>query len=435
MIPYDFLKPYLSIRNDYRIHLINESKVIQVVALWFDYFNYTLDFIVNNEKDISILNDDLIKKSILYSFDIFEDDFSIPSIKKHSPLKKCVSFFLFGKVGYLPAGFSNRKIEKLKFKLLSMKIENLKIEVNSEFKFAYFEYCNKIFDKKTVSILREIIPDVFFATTLIKENNLPYILKGSPLSFFDFNYNYLKLLLQSKKIKIIGIQHGGVYGEWNNNPFEDYEKRISDTYFGWGLSENNIIQNRFNKNKISDGKQKGVYWFGRNKYYVSKVVDFGNLIHENLNNVNHIQFFYDFFQEFNVKLLKHPRQSHPIYKHIFDDEEIIFPVDSISYVSNARLIIFDCLSHTLMYHCLFNRIPFVIILDKWPITGLSSSALEFYDQLFNNELLLCSNDVAIYDKLEKLNKKLKENTKEFYTNSFINYINKKFFSHKTIDLI
>lgn len=435
MIPYDFLKPYLSLRKEFKIHSVNESKIIEVVAFWFDYFNYTLDFILNNKKDICLLKDDLIKKSILYSFDVLEDNFSFQSTKKHSLLKKSICYLLFGKVGYLPAGFSEKKIEKLKFKLLYFKIENLKIEVNSEFKFAYFEYCKKICDQKTVSILREIIPDIFFATRLIKDYNLPFILKGSPLSFFDFNYNYLKLLLQPKKIKIIGIQHGGVYGEWNCNPFENYEKRISDSYFGWGLSENNIIQNRFKKNYISKLKQTGVFWFGRNKYYVPQVVDFGNLLFENLNNVNHIQFFYDSFQEFNVKLLPHPRLSHPIYRHIFDDEKIISTVDSISYVSNARLIIFDCLSHTLMYYCLFNKIPFVIVVDIWPVKGLSPNGIKFYEILYRKNLLLFKNDVYLSKKLEFLKDYINDITLSLYDSELQSYIENTFLSNKTIDLI
>jgi hypothetical protein len=435
MMPYDFLKPYLFLRRDFKIHLVNESKIIEVVALWFDYFNYTLDFIHNNQKDVSLLNSVLIKKSILYSFDIFEDDFTFQNNKNNCLLKDLLSYFLFAKVGYLPAGLGDKKLEKLKFKLLSYKIENLKIVVNSEFKFAYFEYCNKIFDQKIISVLREIIPDSFFATRLIKDYNLPYILKGSPLSFLDFNYNYVKLLLQPKNVKIIGIQHGGVYGEWNNNPFEDYEKRISDSYFGWGLSQHNIIQNRFKKKKISSLEQTGVFWFGRNKYYVPQAVDFGNVLFENLANVNHIKYFYDFFQDFNVQLLPHPRLSNPIYRQIFDPEKIISTVDSISHVSNARLIIFDCISHTLMYYCLFNKIPFVIVVDKWPIIGLSSSAVKFYEILYKKNMLLFKDDVYLLKKIEYLKNYTNNLAMSLYDSELQSYVENTFLSNKTIDLI
>ena len=65
-----------------------------------------------------------------------------------------------------------------------------------------------------------------------------------------------------------------------------------------------------------------------------------------------------------------------------------------------------------MYFCLYNRIPFIIVLEKWPINELSFSAMEFYSELFNNELLLFKVDVAITEKLELLDKKLKADKKD-----------------------
>lgn len=432
---YDFLSPYLSVRKNSNINLVNEAKFMQVVKLWFDYFNYTIDFIHNNEEDIKLLKNDLIKKSILYSLDVFDNNFDIESVNQNDLFKQKLSFFLFGKKGYLPAGSSNKTIHKVKFKLLLFKVEKLKMKVNYEFKNDYFEECNKSFDKETLDVLRDIIPDAFFATGLFKNYNLPTILKGSPLSFFDFNYNYLKLLLQQKKVKILGIQHGGVYGEWNNNPYENYEKLISDSYYGWGLLQQNIIQNRFKKNKKGDDKQQGIFWFGRNESYKPINVNFANEIFEHYVDVNHIQFFYNYFKEFDLKFLPHPRKSMPIYKEIFDDAISVLVKDSVAYVSNARLIVFDCLSHTLMYYCLFNKIPFVIVLDQWPVKGLTATAIGFYEVLYENNLLLIRKDRKLLNKLDNLKEYLNGNIPDLYNDQFVIYIDKFFFSYKTIDLI
>jgi hypothetical protein len=432
---YDFLSPYLFIRKGSRVNLVNETKFLQVVTLWFNYFDYTIDFILNNGKDINLLKNDLIKKSSLPSFDVFDDDCRVGSVEKNSFFYKFLSFFLFGKKGYLPSGVSTKIVDKIKFRLLSYRVENLKIKVNYEFKNAYFEECNKRFDQETVVVLRDIIPDIFFASGLLSDYNLPLTLKGSPLSFFDFNYSYLKLLLQSKKVKILGIQHGGVYGEWNNNPYENYENKISDSYYGWGLFEQNIIQNRFKRNKKIGYKQQGVFWFGRNESYLPIKVNFGNEIFEHYNDINHIPFFYKYFKEFDLKFLPHPRKSLPIYKDVIDNSISVLVEDSAAYVSNARLIVFDCLSHTLMYYCLFNRIPFVIVLDNWPLKGLSAIAMEFYEVLYKNNLLLIKNDNDLFKKLDVLKEYLNGNTVDFYDDEFVSYIDKKFFSHKTIDLI
>lgn len=432
---YDFLTPYLETRKSSSLNLVNETKFLHVITLWFNYFDYTLDFIHNNDKDIFLLNNDLIKKSILHSFDVYDNQGCYRSTENKGFFNNFLSFFLFGKKGYLPSGVSTKIIHKIKFKLLLYRVEKLGINVNYELKNAYFEECNKRFDQQTISVLRDIIPDVFFASGLISYFNLPYTLIGSPLSFLDFNYSYLKLLLQSKKVNIIGIQHGGAYGEWENNPYENYEKKISDSYYGWGLFEQNIIQNRFKRNKVIDAKQKGIFWFGRIESYLPIKVNFGNEIFEHYKDIQHIEFFYNYFKEFDLNFLPHPRKSLPIYKDIINNSINVFVKDSMSYVANAKLVVFDCLSHTLMYYCLFNRIPFIIVLDQWPCKGLSVSGNEFYEVLYKNNLLLIKTDKNLFSKLNVLNEYINGISVKLYDDEFISYVDKKFFSHKTIDLI
>ena len=435
MIITNFLLPYLRIRKESRVDLVNETKFLKVVAFWFSYFDYTIDYIFTNKKDISLMKNDLIKKSILHSFDVFGDDCHIINVEKNTFSYKFMSLFLLGNKGYLPAGVSNKIIDKIKFKLLSYKVEKLRFHLDYDFKNAYFEECNKRFDDKSVAVLKDIIPDVFFATGLFNEFNLPFMLKGSPLSFLDFNYNYLKLLLQSKTVKIIGIQHGGVYGEWDNNPYENYEKAISNSYYGWGFLEHNIIQNRFKKNEKKNSILEGVYWFGRDTGYLPLNVHFANEIIEHLNDIDHIEYFYNYLKQYDLKFLPHPRISHPIYKDIIDMSNFFLVQDSITSVLNAKMVVFDCLSHSLMYHCLFNRIPFIIILDYWPIKGLSKSAVEFYEFLLKKNLLLIKNDSELFNKLNLLKEYLNGITLDFYDDEFVRYIDKMFFSHKSIDFI
>lgn len=431
----NFFPLYIKIREASGIKLVNETKFVQVVQFWFDYLNYINDFILHKNKDIDLLNNSLIRKSILYALDILEEKENI-SIPNENELKQIIiGSFSFGKTGYLPAGVSNRISDKIKFKLLLNKISSLKIKIDQDFKKAFYDACSIHFDLKTVKVLEQIVPDIFFSTGLASSTGLPCILKGSPLSFFDYHYNYLKLLLQSIEIKIVGVQHGGVYGEWKDNPYEKFEEKISDTYYGWGFFDNNIVQNRFKKNLKQVGDRDCIFWFGRNDFYVSKNVDFGNEYGEHNQDVNHIEFFYNFFKKLDFKFLPHPRLSHLIYKKIIEESRYVYTNDSIQFIANAKLIIFDCLSHTLMYYCLFNKIPFVIVIDKWPITGLSSSAMEFYNELFNNGLLLFKDDIAISEKLHLLNEKLNSNQSVFYAKDLSKYIDKKFFLHKTINLI
>ena len=164
-------------------------------------------------------------------------------------------------------------------------------------------------------------------------------------------------------------------------------------------------------------------------------VNFGNDISEHYKDTQHIQFFYDYFKEFDLKFLPHPRNSLSIYKDIIDNSINVYVKDSTSYVANAKLIVFDCLSHTLMYYCLFNRIPFVIVLNQWPLKGLSVSGNEFYEVLYKNNLLLIKTDRDLFSKLNVLKEYINGVIVELYDDEFTSYIDAKFFSHKTIDLL
>ena len=430
-----FYTIYLKTRSLSGVKLVNENKFIQVIQFWFDNLNLINDFIVHKNKDITLLKNPLIRKSILYALDVLEENKNL-SYQHENKIKQAIlGSFSFGSKGFLPGGVSNIFVDKFQFKLLYNKLAGLKIKINIDFKKTFFNECMINFDPKTLILLKGLVPDIFFSTGLISNGNLPYKLKGSPLSFFDFHYNYLKLLLQHRDVELIGVQHGGYYGEWKDNPYEKFEKNISNVYYGWGFFNQNVVQNRFKRNSKQVGKKEGVFWFGRHHGYVPQSLYFGNQYAIHNLEVNHIAFFYTFFKNHEVKFLPHPSKNPPIYQQVIDKSNYVYVSDSIKYVANAKLIVFDCLSHTLMYYCLFNKIPFVIVVDKWPITGLSPSALEFYDELFNNELLLFKNDVSISEKLENLCKKLKINNTIFYTNSFSDYIYKKFFSHKTIDLV
>ena len=74
--------------------------------------------------------------------------------------------------------------------------------------------------------------------------------------------NNFKILFQKHKIKLIGVQHGGSYGEINNWNCELFEKEVSDIFYHWGLGENNIIQNKFQIKVKKSKKIKRFYLVG-----------------------------------------------------------------------------------------------------------------------------------------------------------------------------
>ena len=55
------------------------------------------------------------------------------------------------------------------------------------------------------------------------------------------------LFLLDRKLRVLGFQHGGGYDIFQIDYFAEYEKRLSDLFFGWGFSEHNKPQKKFKK--------------------------------------------------------------------------------------------------------------------------------------------------------------------------------------------
>lgn len=228
-------KLYLKNRSVSGVEIVNETKFVQVVQFWFEYLCFTYDFILHKNKDITLLNNPLISKSILYSLDVLEKNENLYCPHENKIKQAIIGLFSFGDKGYMPGGISNQYIDKIQFKLLYNKLAVLKIEINHTFKTNFFNECMIHFDYQTVKLLKEIVPDIFFSSGLTSTKSLPYVLKGSPLCFLDFHYNYIKLLLQPRNIEIIGVQHGGYYGEWIDNPYEKFKKILVIFIMGGGF--------------------------------------------------------------------------------------------------------------------------------------------------------------------------------------------------------
>jgi len=429
---------YYEIRKQFEINIKNEEKFLHVVEFWFFYFGYVTEVCDNYQCGINILDNKLIRKSIFYAIDIFEDsNIDIEVADKHNGIYNLLKNLPMGKYGYLPGGVGNNNFEKLISITLSAKLKDIKVIYHDKFKEAFFSKCKECLDKSNISALKKILPDIFFSTKLKTSQFLPYNLKGSPISFLDNHYNYLKLLLQNRKVVIKGTQHGGGYGEWLSNGYEEFETVMSDKYFGWGLLQNNFIQNKYKKFSIpAVGDKRGIFWVGRVINHEPQRSSFCKRFLNHLGSVDHIEYYYSIFKKYDISLLPHPRMSHKIYNKIFNtsNQNIAKNVEYTVF-PNAKLIIFDCFSHTLIYNCLYNRIPFVILIDSYPESDLTHNARKFYKLLSDNNLLISRDDENIVEKISFISEYLEHSHMNFFSEDLICKIDQIFFSHPTIDMI
>lgn len=437
---------YSTIRKQEDLAFLNEDKLLLVIQYWFNHFIFMIHNI--NKNNLSVSEDDVaaLQRSILYAPYIGVDYSEKSFFKKPKKIISYLSFiinFLFiskfynAKVGILPGGLSGSFADRQKYRLFLLKMQYAKVSINYEFKAQFIKQASLVLENDQTNLLLKLIPELFFATGLKEKYRLPLEYKGALNCFLDNNYNYFKILLYEKKVHLTGIQHGGCYGEWMINPFEKFELEISDIFYGWGLSTNNISQNRFpvllNNEAI---KKDRIYWIGRDKCRFEGINSLSFEGYEDhINEVSHIRFYRKLFDNYEIAFLKHPRNSHSIYKDIFPSKNNQ-NTNSETLISNAKLVIFDSMCHTLMYYCIFFEIPFVILLNKFPVNGLSEKALEFYSVLSRNNILISVQDSMPPDsKMSFLKSYLNKNEDEFFNDEVKAYFKLHFRKELTVSYI
>ena len=438
---------YILTRKKAGISFINESILNDLIKFWFEYFIYICENM--NRENLTSDNWDLesVKKSIFYCENVYKNEQKKKLVKGESWLISLFIYFIYLIIpsrfqkGILQGGMSDRFRDRISFILLRIKVKHAKVIVDFDFRNRFLDGAKVLLDYKEYNFLLELMPDIFFSEKLKSNYHLPIYLKGAPNSFLDNNYNYIKLLLANQKVFISGIQHGGGYGEWIDSPYENYEMKISNIFYGWGFFEYNIAQNRFYKSKNKQiATSDKIYWIGRDglKSFVGTKSHSFNSMNDHLREVSHISFFSEKFNNSNIEFRGHPRNGNDIYNSIqlFSKEKRCDKHKGIKtddLIQNCQLVIFDCLSQTLLYECIYFRIPFVILLDKFPVVGLSENALTFYGFLKNNNILVTREDCMINDSsLDFIRAYLSGSKKVFFNNEVLTYFEQKFMSKMTI---
>ena len=298
-----------------------------------------------------------------------------------------------------------------------------------------------ILKKNELQFLIKLLPDILFSNTILNNSNiLPSIYRGSPACLMSDNYIYLSILFSNKKILLIGIQHGGGYSEWKNRTSEKMEKDISDLFYSWSFNPPLIMQNRFKINYKS--KKNKIIWIGREIILWNNTNNFYDDAEEHFKKYNHVNFFLNKLSKYDVNFLPHPNNKFFEYNKIFKNC-VNITNNKEYFIQNSKLVIFDCLSHTLLYRCLLSKIPFILLLSEIPEFDLSNNSLNFYQILKNNNLLFEMKDVILNDsnfineverilinKEPKLDKDLENNILPFFINQDITNITTNYSNYK-----
>ena len=247
--------------------------------------------------------------------------------------------------------------------------------------------------------LRQSIPKVFWSRPIKMLNQSPINVRLAASSFFEFDGSENILLLQ-RRILITGYQHGGGYDMFKDDFFGMMEKNLCDSFLGWGFSEFNQRQHRFNilgRNKDIDvGVQpRSVIWVER-----PRLPSFMTYITETnarqCSDSNVIEYIYS---ELSGSQLMYSHLAYPGILRSPDYDSLrkneLVPNGPGETVLNQNTVcVFDLTGATLIHHCIDFGVPFCVVVNSGILPKLTSSAREWLNILVDSNLAFFESDAG-----------------------------------------
>jgi hypothetical protein len=223
-------------------------------------------------------------------------------------------------------------------------------------------------DQHYIKALELVIPDIFFSSLKQSSNYIPKVFNGSSISLLSYPWVYLILF---KNVRIINIAHGGCYDELLIHRSQDFEIRISNDYFGFGLSDKNIEQNRFKEEVYKAEKITSVTIVGMRNDMTSTM----KWIHPDLDTItldlknNRELLFEKVSRQFSL-LCRPDRRSKG--SSLLDKYSV-----KNNYSYSGTLFLFDRPCTTFIYKCIYCQLPFILYFNKDWLCFFTKNYIDF----------------------------------------------------------
>ena len=234
---------------------------------------------------------------------------------------------------------------------------------------------HNIYKQKEINFLKKYLPVLFFYTR--KHIILKKLKIFGSLDNFLNDYNYLKFFLIIENLKLIGTMHGSGYGQFKKHLTEKFEKNISDEFIFWFPFNKSKFIGRYTLNTKIKNLSTNIFWIGKNnfnefdkmdipdQYKHQKYEDHLDYIDRELNKIENIFFVKG---KNNNKKLWLPRNITILNKNIKIETQIN---------NKSDILIFDCISQTLLYFAIKFSIPFIIIIFEKNVSEITGLTYEF----------------------------------------------------------
>jgi hypothetical protein len=343
-------------KNNY----VNTEKLSAVFIMWLKYYEIAAsNYDVYLENELNIFS--CLSRVDKIHFQRVGDSVG-KTDSKFKRLAKYILSIIPIIYAVLPGG-KTRWIDSFLYLLTVQKTRRLKFKLNEELLGEFHQLGKSILSDDEYTDFVRALPRALFSAQ-IKASFLPRTIKCSPTCFF--NEEHARVLFANKPISIIGIQHGGNYGELKENHFERYEELLADRFYHWGLGRNNIKQNRYKVMPLRDGVIDALAKINtvEPNPFIQRLIPINREI-VNGQSVDTTGLLYNAFKGIPIYVITHPKyrlSNDYLYLNTNIKERLLA---NYRYEEKQRtLFIIDRPGHTFFYQAIYQSLPFLMFYSR-----------------------------------------------------------------------
>ena len=361
----------------------NKDKLIYSIEYWiFNIFCIQKAYGKSGLKSFLIGSlSNPLRFSYLYEFSDLSRGTEIKSNKDNNFFYFFLNYFV-NKI-YIPGAaldsYINKFINRVSFIYIHSipLIKNQKLENKLKNLFGAL-FANK-FSKDEIILINKKLPRVYYSNKVKNSFKKSLNVVGSPASFLEYS-GYEKLFLLDNRLDITGNAHGGGYDIFKIDYFAYYEKKLCKKFYGWGFSEENKPQRRFNKIKTNKNAITRTLWIEDS---IIPTLDFFSLPFHYYQSINKTTKLY-IFNELNNSGIKYSNLSHPVKSSLYegfrrDDYNLMGTASrSDELIEKSDILIFDCTGSTLVHLAIENDITFFLIISRDDYKNFTQQQKEYF---------------------------------------------------------
>ena len=302
-----------------------------------------------------------------------------------------------------PGGVINSIQSKFRSRITRFIVSNITVSEDKNRKFNLVDLLQIYFDDFGLddmdNLLNHGLPYIFFGEEIRTTSTRDLDLDCAAICFMDF-CGYENIFLVNRVLKIRGRQHGGGYDFFSLGYSNLFEKRLCDSFLGWGLSQANSRQQRYpskQKPKVSIQERKRLVWSEHSllplTYCILSPYDY--LHHQNESVIKYIHeelvgSGHKYLSMVYPGLLESPayigKRGGKFRNTTGRGEDNIFVND---------VLIFDISAHSLVHYCLEHELTFIIVISRSNLDFFTYSKAEWFGKLREARLAFFDDEVGL----------------------------------------